>query len=281
MTEESRHFKDELQDIVDVRLVGNRLQEVTAHLDRCEECRSELQSLRWVKAVAAASGAAEEVPAGLAAKISASLDREDEKTTMGRSFWLRARKPVAVASLLLAPAVVALVLYFRGDVVARAVARDYQRYMAGEIPLDLNATDPPALEDMFRDRGIDFPPRVLDLGMMGYQVIGGRVYPLAGRQSTLFVYQNEDGSKILVCRMYRGSVDELSGGDEVRRNNDIDFFIHHFGEIYRGVLAGRRGRLRPRLGSRPRRGYPACLRKSNDSLRSSLIGTVKTSRTLS
>jgi hypothetical protein len=81
------------------------------------------------------------------------------------------------------------------------------------------------VEAFFRERGIPFRTRVLDLGMMNYQIRGGRVHRLGGKPSAFFVYEGE-GGKTLVCQMYPGRLEQLPSADEVRNHRGFRFQVY-------------------------------------------------------
>jgi anti-sigma factor RsiW len=81
------------------------------------------------------------------------------------------------------------------------------------------------MESYFSSAGVPIPTRVFDLGMMNYQLVGGRVHQLVSRRSALFVYRGP-GNRILLCQMYPGESGELPGGAEMRENNGIRFHVY-------------------------------------------------------
>ena len=58
-----RHFKEELQDLVDNRLATGLRAEVERHLETCVECQRELDALRWTKQFAGRFFPVTEAPA--------------------------------------------------------------------------------------------------------------------------------------------------------------------------------------------------------------------------
>src|SRR5436305_8160969 len=68
-----RHFKDEVQDLLDNRLDAPMRAEVERHLESCVECRREFEALRWTKLFAAKQFAAKEAPPELRQNISRAL----------------------------------------------------------------------------------------------------------------------------------------------------------------------------------------------------------------
>jgi anti-sigma factor RsiW len=139
------------------------------------------------------------------------------------------RRLVLAGGLIAAVAVaVVLVVRSRTPDFRDSVARDFSAYSSGELVLAVQARDPATIERYFAGNGIPFTTRVFDLGMMGYELSGGRVNRLHGRASALFAYRESDG-RLLVCQMYEGSVAERPPAAETRVNNGITFFVHRVG----------------------------------------------------
>jgi anti-sigma factor RsiW len=106
-----------------------------------------------------------------------------------------------------------------------AVARDFARYSAGNLALDLRSSNVEAVESFFAAGGLDFRTRVLDLGMMRYQLVGGRIHRLRNRPSALFTYRGPQNRQ-LVCQMYRGRLAELPRPHDVRQHEGITFQVY-------------------------------------------------------
>src|SRR5204862_3684126 len=82
-----RHFKDEIQDLLDNRLDAPMRAEVERHLESCVECRREFEALRWTKLFAVKQFAAKEAPSELRQNISRAL-----KADGGRSEAMTPRR---------------------------------------------------------------------------------------------------------------------------------------------------------------------------------------------
>jgi anti-sigma factor RsiW len=246
MPSETRHFQEELQDLLDERLAGEARLEVERHLESCEKCRLRFEALRWTAQVSRRQFAAEPTPANLQASILAALDLEDlgaraqpVSPRAGRNWrwpWLSA----PAYGVALAACIALALAYFMlrtpsqqppepldgGAGLPATVAQNFRSYQAGTLPLSLRTGDVGEMERFFSTNGLAFDTRVFDLGMMNYRLAGGRVHQLAGRPSALFVYQGKDG-QILLCQMYPGSVTELPPeGAAVRENNGIRFYAY-------------------------------------------------------
>jgi anti-sigma factor RsiW len=217
------HDGEELQDLLDGRLDIERAGEVRLHLDHCPECRRELETLAWTRRAVAAAAPAD-LPAGLEGAIRAAIGRAEEPGISRRVFL------AAAAGVLLGSAGALWVLRRSRVPLPAAVARDYARFRAGALPLESTLTRADALEAFFRERGIPFRTRVLDLAMMRYQLAGGRAHRLGGRPSALFVYRGEAG-RTLLCQMYEAHLQELPPPADVRDHRGFRFQVYREGDV--------------------------------------------------
>ena len=227
MTNDRRHFDEELSELVDNRLDGAARAEVEAHLAVCPDCRARADALRRLKASLAAGRESHDVPPELRARIHGALDDEDRRRTA--PIWT-SRPWLVAASVVLLVAAAAFYLVSRrtGGPTVEAVAEDFRAFRAERLNLELTTTRPQELEDFFRRRGIPFAARVFDFGMMKYDLVGGRVHQQAGRPAALYAYRASAGSldDVMVCQMFRGSLGELPTPAEVRHHNDIVFHVY-------------------------------------------------------
>lgn len=189
------HHAEELQDLLDRRVDERRRREIEEHLDLCPACRRELEALAWTKRMAGSARPAD-VPQALKASIQAALEREGSPGASRRGFLAATAAAVVLGS----GGVLWLARSSRQSAPA-AVARAYEQLRANALPLESASKSAPALETFFRERGLPFHARVLDLGMMGYALAGGRVHVLDDAQSALFVYRGQAG-RTLLCQMY-------------------------------------------------------------------------------
>lgn len=222
---DERHLVDDLQELADGRLAAAERARAQAHLADCEACRRELDVLLALKSAVRSAGAPADLPPELDALIRGGLDREPgagEARRLSRAVpWLIAAA-VAVLAILTS-------LLLRPGVSAR-VASDYTAYRGGALSLELETGEPQKLEAFFRERGLTFRTRVLDLRMMGFELVGGRVHRIGGRPSAFFVYRGER-NKILVCQMYAGEIGDLPRNAQRREINGIPFHVARRGGI--------------------------------------------------
>jgi anti-sigma factor RsiW len=245
---ETRHFKEEQQELLDDRLNPDSRFEVEQHLESCEECRQEFEALRWTKQISRQRFAPTTEPTNLQEDILKALDLEDKGSHPKPIFlptWHRLRRAILAYGLVLVVIAGLTLGYFvlratrrnSAEVISQtaslpsAVARDYWNYRAEKVALSLETDDPQELEKFFVSRGIAFDTRVFDLSMMNYHLVGGRIHQLSGRQSALFVYRGKD-SRLLMCQMYRGQVTELPpAGATLRENKGTRFHIYKANDL--------------------------------------------------
>ena len=231
MPNSTEHPKQAISELADGRPGSD---EVRAHLDDCEECRDELESLRWIKKLAAERLPMEKAPDSLRARVLESLDAEDARAasaSLPRQPRARRFRPAWAAALVLAIAGAGLLyLWLRPPDLPSQVARDYGSFKSERILLQMSTDDGRALESFFVHRGISFPTRVLDLGMMEFDLVGGRVHELDGMPSAAFVYRGPDG-KFLVCQMYPKTALGPPPGATLREHDGIRFFVYRRGKV--------------------------------------------------
>lgn len=218
---------EELQDWVDGRLDDARGRDVERHLASCPSCAREVAALRAVKRALAkaADPKAEPAPASLVTDLRRALDDEDR--ALSRRRRVAAAWRWAAAACLVA-AIAGLLWWISrpsSEDLATIGAEDARRFASGELEVEHPTSEPAALEDFFRERGAP-AGRVFDFGMMGYQLVGGSSWELAGHDAALFVYRGA-GRRDVICIMYRGVIPPAE--DETRRHEGIDFRVFQRG----------------------------------------------------
>ena len=149
------------------------------------------------------------------------------------SFWKQRRRPMlAVAAVVMFAAVLASVWFLRQPSLPEMAARDFVAYRAQQLALELSTRDVKQMETYFAEHGVAFNTRVFDLGMMKYELVGGRVQQPGRAPRALFVYRGPDNQK-LVCQMFTGQVGTLPKGATLRENKGIKFYTYQT----RGVTA--------------------------------------------
>lgn len=234
------HVDEALQELLDGRLAPAERAAVEAHLAGCPRCARLRLGLERSRAALRSGLAGEDAPSEpLRGRILAALDAED-RAQAARSAAPPpvAGRPFRPAWLLAAAAVlaVAALLWFalwppagkRTDAV-RDVAAELGRLGEGEPAVELAATAPAELERRFAASGLPFRPRVLDLGMMGFALVGGRTGRVEGEPSAVMVYRRTDRDDLLVCVMYRGRLAGLPAADRITRRGDFVFHLFRRG----------------------------------------------------
>lgn len=236
MSLETRHFKEEMQELLDNRLNDEARLEVEQHLESCAECRREFEALRWTKQFSHQRFTSESAPAKLEENILKALALEDRDASARPTIWRRQRRAILAYGFVLLAGIVLVLSYFalrtpprKSPELLSEVARDYRNYKAEKLPLAFETGDVAELERFFSAGGIAFQTRVFDLGMMGYHLVGGRVHQMLNRPSALFVYRGKD-NRILLCQMYpmsSGQALELPPtGAVLRENKGIRFHVY-------------------------------------------------------
>lgn len=231
----TRHYAEELQDALDGRLVPEQRVEIEEHLKSCVVCAGLYERLRWTRDLMAEVGDLP-LPSELSARVSAVLEREDQSPGLtvgppamrvkhrGTGRWAVWGLPLAAA---LAVAVGVSTWLYRSPPVAatpQALATAFDSYKREALSLALSTSDISQLEAFFGATDLDFSVRVLDLDMMGYRPLGGRIVDVDGRRAALLVYQA--GARVVLCIMYRGDAAVDGRGGEVRAHAGFDFYVH-------------------------------------------------------
>jgi anti-sigma factor RsiW len=218
---------EDIQDMLDGRLVSARRAEIEAHVADCPRCRETLATLSWARQ-AAAQLPVQEPPPELMKRVALALDREARPApraarSLRRIGWV----------LVLGTAAAVVILFFvrpRPTDLPGAVAHTYAAYTSAALQLDTATGDGPALQAFFARHGISFATRVFNLDMMGYHLMGGRTHALGHRPGALFVYQDASG-RALLCQMYEGTLAQLPAGGEAREHNGIGFRVYRSGNL--------------------------------------------------
>jgi len=224
MSEGLDHVRDEMHALLDGRLDADARAGVEAHLARCGACRAEWEALQRIRDGVRTAVRRTDLPADLAVRIDAALNAEDAIADAARARTRRRRWAIVTAGAAAAAALLVVLLGPRGQDLPAAVARDYERYRRGTLELQIQSASADAIQAFFSKR-VTFPPRVFDLGMMSYELVGGRVHDLSGRPSALFVYRGP-AQQVVVCQMYPGRPQELPAGAEIRERDGISFSIY-------------------------------------------------------
>ena len=223
-----KHFKDEVQDLLDNRLDAATRDEVERHIESCTQCRREFEALRWTKSFAAKQFAAKPTPSELRENIlrAVEADASTARTITPRlSFHMQNWKPImAWAAALVALGILALIFIPKQRTLPQIVARDFRSYQNQKLTMELNTPNVMKMETFFTGR-LPFTPHVYDLGAKNYPLVGGRVQDLQSRQTEWVVYRGPNNQD-LVCQMYVGNVSELPTGSVERQHRGKKFYVY-------------------------------------------------------
>jgi anti-sigma factor RsiW len=224
-----KHFKDEIQDLLDNRLDAPTRAEVERHIEVCTECRHEFEALRWTKSFVAKQFAAKPAPPELRENILRALeaDATSARTIPLRpGFQMQKLKPImAWAAALVALGILALILIPKHRTLPQVVARDFRSYQNQKLTLELNTPDVKKMEAFFDAQSLPFTPHVYDLSAKNYPLVGGRVQYLQSLRTEWVAYRGPNNQD-LVCQMYVGNVSELPVGSVEREHRGKKFHIY-------------------------------------------------------
>lgn len=230
----SRHFKEELQELLDGRLDPAVRETVERHLESCAECRRELEALRWTKRFAAKQFAGAEEPAELRGNIMravrSSAGEDKSKIVRPNFFTPGVRSVLPWAALAAAVAILAASYFFWRPKLPELIARNYRAYEGQTLVLEKKTSDVKEMENYFAEHGVTFKTRVFDLDMMSYSLVGGRVQRVRGRPGALFVYRGQ-GEQPLLCQMFSGKVEDLPSGAVRREHKGIIFYRYQVKDL--------------------------------------------------
>jgi len=212
-----------IDDLVSEELPDERRVELEAHLAACEGCRAELEALRSLRAATRGMAGAVEPPPGLEAGVRAGLSAPPPAPGARRRLGL-----VAAAMAVVVAGALAWQHRPRSSGLPPEAIGSYVAYRAGRLPLAIRTDDVRVLERFFEGL-LEFPSRVIDLGMMGFDLVGGRVYELQDRPTALSVYRDDRG-RVLLCQMIAGSLLELPRPDHAHEEGAFRFRVYRDGE---------------------------------------------------
>lgn len=230
MSAHLQHDLDELSELLDGRLDEERRRAVEDRLRSCAECRAAHAALSWTRAEVQRLSSTSPGPSeALDEALRAALDR-----AVTRPPAVAARR----ASLLVLAAVLVAVLaaffirpHREPASLPEAAAAVVSARAGAQLRLELEASDPRAVEAYFASARLGFPTRVFDLAMMGYDLQGGLVDHLAGRRSALSVYRDRASGREVLCQMLREGLAALPPAHEQREHDGIRFALYHLAGI--------------------------------------------------
>lgn len=207
---------ERIQLLLDGRLDADEAAALEREIAADPEARRVLESMRWLKQATRDALQGAPAPPSLESRIRTSLAPR------------RRILPLLAAAAALIVLVGSIALWVRDPGLVVAAAEDLEAFRHGELQLALETGDVDALESWFVAQGIDFETRVFDLAMMDYHLVGGIAHELSDRPSAAFAYRRGDGLLVL-CQMFRATIDELPQGADVRENDGIRFYSYRRG----------------------------------------------------
>lgn len=214
-----------------------------AHLAKCtrcthllatsQRCRQEVRAYDWVRTT----------PAHVRRRLLAAIDAEAvaERPRWWHVWWRQPGFRFALAGAVVAVVLaVAAVLPYRGEPpeppLLAAVVSDFHAVEANQLELAFRTDDAQELRDYLqRTANLGFANTVVDLEVLGYELVGGTVVDLVGRRSSLSVYKGSHG--LLVCHRFQGAEMPLPPGGEMIRGetfytiHGITIRVHREGDV--------------------------------------------------
>ncbi|WP_439405165.1 anti-sigma factor family protein [Bradyrhizobium sp. DASA03076] len=176
-----------LHALLDNELDAGHARQVEAHMAACPACAAELAVQRDMQRALAGAKLRYTAPAGLRARIEASLPQARPQPS--RRSVLRGFAMGSAVSALAASGVVAVVL--RQDdqqrVLSEVVSAHLRSLQAGHL-IDVVSTDQHTVKPWFNGK-LDVAPPVIDLTAQGFTLVGGRLDYIDARAIGAVVYK--------------------------------------------------------------------------------------------
>jgi hypothetical protein len=213
-----------------------------AHVIACAQCAQLLDSARQFRQALRGHVWLRPTPNDLRARIVAALASEQQpigQSAQLRQRWARPLFAAAAVAALLAVAFATLLPRSAQSPPPEPFAQiisDFKAAEAGQVQPDFRTDQPQELRDYYlRSGAFLFTNTVMDLEVMGYELIGGSVTDLGTRKSTLTLYRS--GRGILVCHriqndgMVPPAGGEVVGGDTFYTIDGITICLHREGDV--------------------------------------------------
>jgi anti-sigma factor RsiW len=190
--------------------------EMEQHLESCEDCARELESLQALGDALRRSSLAYSAPAALRGQIesavrSAAPGEKRERWSAWRAFpvwqWATAFAVLAVCSVSVWRIVPVLSGASAEQRIAAEVFTSHVRSLQADHLADVASTDQHTVKPWF-DGKLDFSPPVEDLASDGFPLVGGRLDYLQGRGVAALVYRRRQ--HVINVFVWPGAVGTLS-----------------------------------------------------------------------
>jgi anti-sigma factor RsiW len=164
--------------------------DIEGHLHECSACSRDYEAHHSLHRMIRNGELYFDAPAGLERRIRKSLGRANRPATGAPTvFWRWAISAASAAVLLAALLYGGLILtsHQTRDLIARDVVSSHIRSLEPGHLYDVESTNQHIVKPWFNGK-VDFSPPVKDLTDMGYNLIGGRLDYIDGRQVAVIVY---------------------------------------------------------------------------------------------
>jgi anti-sigma factor RsiW len=244
----SSHPDDWIDLWIDGDLSDAQRRELELHWEQCGRCRRVRDALLATRRALDALPKDEAVPPGFEERLSAAFDAVDrEISAQARGAALPTEAPApprrrrATRFLLPVAATLAALVGAGWWLTSRPPGPDpstrvlddafgaYRELVATGVPADARTDDPQVIEARWRQGGITFPARVLDLEAMGIAVAGGDTSHLGEALAARTFYVGSAGR--FICWMFEGEESALPRPAERRRHGGFLFRIYRRGEV--------------------------------------------------
>jgi anti-sigma factor RsiW len=177
---------DVLEPYVDSELDLSRAIEFERHLASCDDCSSQVESLRALRKRLHSPEMSFEMPAELKASILQQTEVRSSRRAPRSFFYFAA----AAAALVLVVLSSVYLMQGRGEDkrIAKELTSAHVRSLMVDHLIDVESTDQHTVKPWFEGK-LDFAPKVDDFAEQGYPLIGGRLDYLNGRTVAVVVYR--------------------------------------------------------------------------------------------
>lgn len=164
---------------------------VGRHLSECPACAQRLRLQAQLRERLRNAGLYRSAPAALRTRIAARLPRRDPELRQSRRGWSIALTALAVLCVIAAMFAGWQALQLRqqgSDALITDAVSDHVRSLLPGHLIDVRSTNEHTVKPWFDGR-VDFSPQVRDLTAEGFELVGGRLDLLDGKQVAALVYR--------------------------------------------------------------------------------------------
>jgi anti-sigma factor RsiW len=175
-----------LHALLDDELDAANIAAIEAHLRTCPDCAAELERLRTLRDLLSDPAVRYEAPAGLRAKIEASLPAPQRANHWpSRLGWASGGAGAAIAASL---ALSLVSVQSAAPALEQQLVASHVRSLLVSHLVDIPTSDRHVVKPWFNGK-IDFSPPTPDLKDQGFPLVGGRLDYIAGRTVPAIVYR--------------------------------------------------------------------------------------------